>query len=375
MRRLRVLQFIASSRGGGAAQVRDLALGVPNDRFDVLVAMPDDGGDVGEGDFDRAGIRFLRSPAIHRLAPAEIRWVRRVLREHEIDILHVHGARAASCGRLAVLQLRKRPKVVYTIHGFAAPSYPWIKRLPYFWLERLLQRVTDATVCVAQAEADAFMACHLARDTTLHIVYCGIDVDRFVVDRGAAVPLREELRVGGGPVVVTACRLDVPRDFESLLAAFVRVRREVPDARLVIAGDGPKRGEVEALRSELLLEDAVCMVGFRRDIDAVLALADVFVLTSDGWEGLPVSALEAQAAAVPVVITDAGGSREAVVEGETGFVTPRRDPAALSDALLRLLREPDLRRRLGMQGSARVRARFSRERLVRETIAVYDALA
>lgn len=374
MSRLRVLQFIASSRGGGAAQVRDLALGLPKDRFQVFVAMPDDGGNVSSADFEGSGVHWLRSPIIHRLSPVEIRWFRGLLREREIDILHVHGARAASCGRLAVLAMRKRPRVVYTIHGFAAPFYPWTKRLPYRWLERLLQRVTDATVCVAQAEADAFLATGLARETTVRVVRCGIDADRFAVDRSAALPLRDELRLGAGPVVVTACRLDVPRDFDSLLSAFQRVHRELPEARLVIAGDGPQRPEIERRRDALGLGAVARLAGVRTDMPAVMALADAFVLTSAGWEGLPVSTLEAQGAGVPVVITDAGGSREAVVEGETGFVTPRRDAAALSAALLRLLRDSDLRRRLGQRGRARVREQFSRAQMVRRTMDVYDAL-
>jgi glycosyltransferase involved in cell wall biosynthesis len=264
---------------------------------------------------------------------------------------------------------------VFTVHGFAAPFHSWAKRMSYLWLERLLQSVTHTTVCVARAEADLFGSFHLAPPDRIRIVHCGIDVDHFASPPTDAARLRDELRLGAGPVILTACRLHVPRDFESLLAAFHTVQGEMPGARLVIAGDGPQRDRIRKRCDALCLTESVRLIGLRNDVAALLTLAQVSVLTSTGWEGFPVSTLEAQAAGVPVVVTDAGGSREAVLDGRTGFVIPKKDPNALAAVLMRLLRDGDLRRRLGAEGRKRAQAEFSRARMIRRIREIYEELS
>ena len=105
-----------------------------------------------------------------------------------------------------------------------------------------------------------------------------------------------------------------------------------------------------------------------------MALADVYVLTSYGWEGYPISTLEAQAAGVPVVVTDAGGSREAVQHEQTGLVVPKRNSDSLAEALLRLLRDSDLCQRMGKAGQQRARKEFTRERMIERIVATYDEI-
>ncbi|MFQ5854623.1 MAG: glycosyltransferase, partial [Anaerolineae bacterium] len=116
------------------------------------------------------------------------------------------------------------------------------------------------------------------------------------------------------------------------------------------------------------------VTGFRNDVPALMVLADVYVLTSYGWEGYPISTLEAQAAGVPVVVTDAGGSREAVQHKRTGLVVPKRNPGILTKALLRLLRDSDLRRRMGEAGRERAYREFNRERMIGTISSMYDDL-
>jgi len=186
--------------------------------------------------------------------------------------------------------------------------------------------------------------------------------------------VRGELQLGQGPVVLMVCRLNVPRDFGTLLTAFSLVRSEFPGVHLLIVGDGPQRGRVEALVTRLGLADSVRITGFRDDVPALMALADVYVLTSYAWEGFPISTLEAQAAGRPVVVTDAGGSREAVLHEKTGLIVPKRSPRLLADALTRLLRDADLRQRLGEEGRRRAGKEFTRERMVERIGRIYDDL-
>lgn len=365
-----LLHLVASSHGGGATHVRDLAQGLPRDRFRSTVAMPLDGGNVSPTDFTE----FVPLNIAGRFAWRELLRLRRLLRAGGFRLLHVHGTRAALYGRLAAATLRPRPRVVFSIHGFATPFYSFPKRAAYLWLERGLQRVTDCTVCVAQAEADIFLSFELTAPGKTHVVPYGIDVARFAAPPGDLANLRDDLGVGPGPVLLTVCRLNVPRDFASLLTAFRQVRAEFPAAHLLIVGDGPQRAKVESLIHHLELAGSAHITGFRSDVPALMALADAYVLTSYGWEGYPISTLEAQAAGVPVVVTDAGGSREAVQHERTGLVVPKRNSDALAKALLRLLRNPDLCQEMGKAGRQRARKEFTRDRMVARTVAIYQQL-
>lgn len=374
LKQANILHLVASSHGGGATHVRDLALGLPRDRFHSTVAMPLDGGNVSPADFTAAGIEFAPVNIASRFAWREVRCLRRLLRAGGLHLLHVHGARAALYGRLAAATLHPRPRVVFSIHGFATPFYSPLKRSLYLGIERILQRVTDRTICVAQAEADLFLSLGLTTRERTRVVPYGIDVARFATPCADIAGLREQLDVGQGPVLLTVCRLNVPRDFDSLLIAFQKLHAELPTAHLLIVGDGPQRAKVETLIHSLALTHCAHVTGLRDDVPALMALADVYVLTSYGWEGYPISTLEAQAAGVPVVVTDAGGSREAVQHEETGLVVPKRRPDLLAEALLRLLHNPDLRQRMGKAEQRRARQEFARERMIERIVAVYDEI-
>jgi glycosyltransferase involved in cell wall biosynthesis len=374
MERLNILQLVASSHGGAAAHVRDLVLGLPQDHYCSTVAMPLDGGNVAPQNFTNVGIEFVPVNMTRGFTWREIFHLRRLLQTRNIHILHVHGARAALYGRLAAVTLRPRPRVVFSVHGFATPFHTWPKRALYLWLERVLQPYTDLTICVAQAEADLFLSFGLTEPAKTVTIPYGIDVGRFATPSTSAVHLRKTLGVGQGPIILTVCRLNVPRDFATLLTAFDRVLTEFPLTRLLIVGDGPQRGQVETLIDQFRLTHAVDITGFRNDIPALMLLADVYVLTSYGWEGYPISTLEAQAAGVPVVVTDAGGSKEAVLHEKTGLIVPIRQPDALAGALLRLLGESELRQRMGEAGKKRAYREFSREQMTRKIADLYDDL-
>jgi glycosyltransferase involved in cell wall biosynthesis len=161
---------------------------------------------------------------------------------------------------------------------------------------------------------------------------------------------------------------------EVLVAAAPLLLREVPDAVVVLLGDGECRPGVEALARELgLLGDRVRFLGFRDDVPEVLGSLDVFVMCSV-LEGLCTSALDAQAVGVPVVASAVGGLVEAVADGETGILVPARDPPALAAAVARLLRDPALRRRMADAGRARVRERFGVGAMVAGTRAAHGRL-
>lgn len=371
----RILYLVASSHGGAATHLRNLALGLPPDRYAATVAMPLDDGNVLPADFANSPVKFVPLEIAGGFAWSEIFRLHRLLAEGQFDLLHLHGARSALYGRLAAAMLSKRPKIVFSIHGFATPFHPQPKRLIYLTLERLLQRLTDHTIAVAQAEADLFCSFGLARPDKISFIHYGIDLDRFTNPPLNLAPLRAELGLSeADQVILTVCRLNVPRDFVSLLTAFAQVQANRPAARLLIVGDGPQRAEVESLIRDHNLTQQVQITGFRSDVPALMALARVYVLTSYGWEGYPISTLEAQASGLPAVVTDAGGSKEAVLDEQTGLVVPKQRPDRLAQAIERLLADEALHQRLGQAGQSRAQEQFSRARMVEKIMVIYERL-
>jgi glycosyltransferase involved in cell wall biosynthesis len=147
----------------------------------------------------------------------------------------------------------------------------------------------------------------------------------------------------------------------------------VPNAIFVLVGDGSERASLEAQAARLGIGDRVIFLGYRDDVAELLASCDLLVLPSL-YEGLPLSVLEAMAAGKPVVATSVGGTPEAVLDGETGFLVPSRDPTALVRAIQRLLKDACLRRKMGMAGRRRVQRNFSPTQMVAGVTQMYEKL-
>jgi glycosyltransferase involved in cell wall biosynthesis len=181
----------------------------------------------------------------------------------------------------------------------------------------------------------------------LQIILAGVDLDSFGQPREQA---RNELDIDTDvPVAAIVARLSSEKNHRNLLEAWKQVVTHIPQALLVMAGDGPEKESLVEEITRLGLNDNVRMLGVRRDVARILAASNLFVLSSDR-EGLPVSVLEAMAASRPVVATDVGDLSKVVKEGETGFLVPPKDSAAMAKALTTLLIEPEQAIRLGNTG-------------------------
>jgi glycosyltransferase involved in cell wall biosynthesis len=202
---------------------------------------------------------------------------------------------------------------------------------------------------------------------SIRVVPSGIDVEALAAPAGAREALRREWGIGADDVVVLVLGvLERRKGHAVLLAAAKELGAGI---RCVFCGDGSERESLVAAAARSGV--GVLFAGFRRDVAACLAAADVVALPSL-HEGLGVAALEAMAAARPVVASRVGGLAEVVVDGETGLVVPTSDPASLAAALARLAREPALRARLGEAGRARVLSRYTGARMAEGTLACYE---
>jgi glycosyltransferase involved in cell wall biosynthesis len=172
-----------------------------------------------------------------------------------------------------------------------------------------------------------------------------------------------------GPAVMVG-RLCQDKDVETLVRAVALVAPDFPAFRLVVAGDGECLPPLKRLTAELLLEEQVRFLGEVRDIPALLAGASLFVLPSV-TEGISLTLLEAMARGLPVVATDIGGNPEVVLDGQTGFLAPPRQPHRLSERIVQLLMQPQLAMEMGRQGRQRVMTHFTASQMVTEYEVVY----
>ena len=371
----RVLQIVASSQGGGAELMRCLVKELDPARYESAVIMPGDGGQLSAADFEAIGARCLRFDISAGFSLREWWRLRRFVRGNRFDIVHCHGARAAFWARVAAIGPR-RPKIAFGVHGLSIVHHRGLKRVLLLGIERVLQVVTDITLCDSDAERSDVIRYGIAPPQRARTIYNGIDIDR--LDRSSYEQASTRAALGldiAQPILVTVCRLNKPRDFDTLLRATQAVIAQLPTARLLIVGDGPLRPAIEGQIQALNLEENVRLLGIVRDIGLVLATADVFVLSTWGWEGLPLAPLEAMAMHLPVVISDVGGNRKAVQDGVTGLVVPPCQPQALADALLRLLQDRPAAQQMGHRGYDRVVREFSAQRMAAEAMEIYAQLS
>ena len=191
------------------------------------------------------------------------------------------------------------------------------------------------------------------------VVHNGLDAEAFEENARAAMPVRQELGLAADrAVIVTAARLAREKGHRYLLAAMPAIHDRFPDVCLLIAGDGPLRGDLERLVETIGLVQSVRFLGWRHDMPGVLAAADLVVLPSL-WEPFGLVLLEAMALRKPVVGSAVGGIPEVVVDGETGYLVPPADHAALSAKVVQLLSSPEARNAMGRAGRQRVEKHFS----------------
>jgi glycosyltransferase involved in cell wall biosynthesis len=201
-------------------------------------------------------------------------------------------------------------------------------------------------------------------------VHEGIDVERIAGVEAANVHEAFWLP-HGAPVVGNVAALVPHKGQRHLLDAMPLVIREVPDARLVILGEGELRPQLEHQIKHLHLEKHVVLPGFRADVLSLIKSFDLFVMSSE-TEGLGTSLLDAMAAGKACVGTRVGGIPEVIDDGVTGLLVPPHDPPALATAIVKLLKDPKERASMAKAGLARVKAQFSVETMVAGTLAAYQ---
>jgi glycosyltransferase involved in cell wall biosynthesis len=359
----RILLLIKGLGRGGAEQLLlSAAPHVDRDRFEYEVAYLLPWKNALVGSLEQAGM------PVHCLDGARgLGWLTRLralVRRREIELVHSHSPVPAVGARLSVPRVRQ----VYTEHNVWGRYH----RATY-WANVLTFPRTDHVFAVSDQVRESIRYPRWLRGRRMpqvETVYHGLDPDA-IPDRNGSDGIRRDLGIpDDAPIVGTVANFKAQKGHAQLLQAALRVREAVPDVRFVLVGTGPLEDEMRRRGKEMGLNRSVVFAGFREDVPRVADTFDVFCLPST-YEGLSIALIEAMSLGKPVVVTAVGGHPEVVTEAKDGFLVPPGDPSALADRLITLLRDRELRLRLGRSAKERAAA-FDIRDAIRRIEAVYS---
>jgi glycosyltransferase involved in cell wall biosynthesis len=351
---------------GAERQMILLACGLAQrDHRVSVVALSGTGGDAAS-QLHLAGIEFFSLRMRKGLAdPRGWFGFRAWLRREAPDVVHAHLAHAALLARWSRLWACA-PVVVDTLHSSGIGR--WGRHAGY----RLSKRLPDRVSAVSEGVAQAHRAARMALPQTLVVIPNGVEIDRWRPDPKAREQQRRRLGFGNEFLWFAAGRLEPVKDYPTLLSAMV----ELPaGAHLAIAGAGSAEADLRRMAVRLGLQNRVRFLGFLPDVLPWMQSADAFVLSSR-WEGLPMSLLEAGACGLAAVATDVPGTREILVDGDTGLLTPPGDAVTLGSAMNRMMNlDAGVRSVMGAMARRRVVDRFSLNSVLDQWEALYAELA
>ncbi len=291
------------------------------------------------------------------------------IKKNNIEIVHTHSSKAGILGRLAA-RLARVKIIVHSVHGWSFNDYqPKIVRLFFIWLERLAASFTDKLIVVSNYDKQKGLDKHIGRENKYTLIRYGIDYTEFSLKDQT---IRKELGLDTNDLIVgmVSCfkPQKSPQDFIKL--AFL-INKVSPNVKFLLVGDGILRRSIERSIDKFNLQDCVILAGWRWDIPKILAVIDIFVLTSL-WEGLPIAALEAMASSKPIIATNTGGIGEVIVEGKSGFLVPPGDMLKMSERLAVLLKDKNLRAQMGQNARESLDFNFTLTNMIRKNENLYE---
>jgi glycosyltransferase involved in cell wall biosynthesis len=330
---------------------------------------------LGAGSFDlfvktirQRGIEVSSLPAGHDANPLLL-W--RLLKEIERwspDIVHTHLIHADLYGQIAA---RSRGVTgVSSVHG----THPFYRREPGRSVARLAGHLATRTIAISRYAGDFVCEMGIAPAERVRVIHYGVDPSRWLGSKEDRAERRRALCLEPDDIAVgVASRLVPGKGHDVAVRAFAAVAERLPRTRLLIAGDGPLRAEVEEMARRNLPSRQVSVLGFVEDIRGFFGACDLVLFPSlpSFGEGFGLAALEAMAAGVPVVASDAGPSPEVVSDGESGLIVAAGDDQAWTQAIVALASDRSLRLHLGNGARARACREFSVENMADRTVAVY----
>ena len=357
--------------GGAEHSIADLARELDRSLFSPRVLVPRESPVVSR--FRAARVPVHVMPLTRARDIVHLPLFLSLLREHRIRLVNAHGVRG---GFYAALARRVQPvKVVLCERNLQ----PWRARALPRALDRFVASNNDVRVGVSQSIVDDMVSAGVIARERTRVIPGGVDMTRFDMDASVRASARARFAIAANELaVVSAGRLHPMKGFIDLVNAVPRIIKSVPNARIIVAGEGEERGVLEKQIADLNVGGSIRLIGYVREMPELFAAADMFVLPSVALpgmqqEGTPLSIQEAGAAGLPVVTTRVSGNAEIIQDGFNGRIVEPQRSVQLADAIVEMLRNPE-RRKMGDNGKQVVRERYSLEFVVAQYTKVFLGL-
>lgn len=357
MKKINVMQIVYSLDVGGRENVVvNLANRLNPDIFNSFVCCLKSGGaftamikeSVRLFETDKSGIALLF-------------YLVSLLKKEKIAVVHTHNWGTLCEGGLSA-KLAGVPVIIHQEHGTLVKMINVKKRR--ILLQKYFFRFIDDHIIAVSDELREAMSASIGIDKEkIKRILNGVEINCFDIKTRKDEKKKELFINDNDSIIGTVGRLAPIKDQKTLIYAFAKVIKHIPNVKLVIVGDGESRIELEDIASSLQLNESVRFLGMRFDIPELLAIMDLFVLPSL-HEGISITLLEAMASRLPVIATNVGGNPEVVLNGKTGILVPHSNPEALAKEIIALLKDEQTRKNYGIYGQQVVQKNFSLEEMV-----------
>ena len=359
------IALLWSKYSGKVTSVNDLVLGFDKERFNVIFIYLRGHGDE-KNLLKEAGYEVFYLSNIERINTFRFSILFklvRILKEHNVDIIHCHAHKSTVYGTVAAV-LAKTPVVMAHVHGLGR-SRNFRRKLMNFLLFKKINRIVPVAESVKE---DVLKNNWSVPEEKITVLENSIDYGRFA---DVSISKEDAKRILGlasdAFVFGTVGRLAPTKGLSYLIEAFPKVKEQKPSAQLVLFGDGPCRAELEQQASNMSCRDSIHFLGHRDNIEQLLRGMDVFVLSSVA-EGMPRAILEVMAAGIPCIATEVGGIPEIISGNNVGILVPPKDSEALAEAMVNVanLTDEKLEKQV-VKAQNRVRQFYSHQ-VVREKV-------
>jgi len=367
-KKIKILQTIRQGKiGGGESHVLELVEELNKEYYESIVLSFTYGPMV-----DRLKSMGIKTYVIETERPFDFRkWrkVTEILKSERIDIVHAHGTRANSNTYSSAKKLGI--PVVYTVHGWSFhPDQGFLLKGLRILGEKFLVDKSELTICVSDNNLiDASKEFPMKR---AEVVKYGINLKKF--NPALSFPdIRAEFGIDKDTVVIGyVVRMTKQKDPLTLVHAIALIPSHL-NVKFLFIGDGELKESAIKLAKELNVSSKIQFVDFRQDVPSILNGIDVYCLPSL-WEGLPIGMLEAMAMGRAVVVTAIDGAKEVIKNMENGILVPVQDPEKLAEALILLIDNPELRKKIGENAAATILSDFNVSKMTRKVESIYDKM-
>ena len=383
-RKIKVAHIIARMITGGADENTLFTIqGLDKDRYEVDLIMGEEFDEsifdkVKNNNFNIIQIKGLKWKLNFLYDPIVLIKLIKMMRKNHYDIVHTHTTKAGILGRIAA-RIAGVPVIVHGLHGSTFEAFDsgllnWL----LFLFERLTGRFTDAYISVSRVLSEKYIERGIGKKENYHTVYSGMELEVFYGARGKIDCRKKQKELGidsGDFVIGNVARLETRKGHKFLIDAFKKVIKERKGCplKLLIIGEGNKRENLESYVKEANLEKKVIFTGYRKDVEELMAIMDIFVLTSLR-EGLPRVLVQAAAVGMPLIAFNVDGVPEIIRDNHNGFLVRARDVGQLANRIEKYIDKKELVLLHGQKGREFIKDKWFIEDMVDKIDKIYQSL-